>query len=271
MMAYEGHRAMFEAFGEQVHVDGRRPVDAQQRLAGYHLASLRLVPAAGRVYFGAKKANEPLHVQYSYDDRSIVVVNSFYKPFAGMRVRAAVYNLDMTEKFSREMTAGIPEDSSTRVMTLPEIADLSATYFVSLVLSDEAGNIVSRNFYWLSTKPETLEWEKSTWYHTPTKTFADYTALQSLPPVELKVNSSSRTQGMDRVTTVFVENPSAHLAFGVRLKLTKGDDGDEVLPVLWQDNYFALLPGERREITATYRSRDLGRATPMRVKAEAWN
>jgi exo-1,4-beta-D-glucosaminidase len=271
MMAYEGHRAMFEAYGRNKYkATGVIQWMLNNAWPGliWHLYDWYLRP--GGSYFGAKKANEPLHVQYSYDDRSVVVVNSFYKPFSGVRVRAAVYNLDMAEKFSREITADIVEDSSTRILTLPEIADLSATYFVSLALSDSAGNVVSRNFYWLSTKSETLEWEKSTWYHTPTKTFADYSALQSLPPVELKVNSVTRTQGTDRATTVFVENPTTHLAFGVRLKLTKGDDGDEVLPVLWQDNYFALLPGERREIAATYRAKDLARATPM-VKAEAWN
>ena len=27
-------------------------------------------------YFGTKKANEPVHIMYAYDDRSIAVVNS---------------------------------------------------------------------------------------------------------------------------------------------------------------------------------------------------
>ncbi len=271
MMAYEGHRAMFEAYGRNKYTStGVIQWMLNNAWPGliWHLYDWYLRP--GGSYFGAKKANEPLHVQYSYDDRSIVVVNSFYKPFAGLRVRVGVYNADMTEKFAREAQADVPEDSSTRVMTLPDLPALTATYFVSLTLSDASGNIVSRNFYWLSTKPETLEWDKSTWYDTPTKTFADYSALNSLPPVELKLNSVTRAQGMDRVTTVFVENPTANLAFGVRLKLTKGDDGDEVLPVLWQDNYFALLPGERREITATYHAKDLGRSSPA-IKAEAWN
>jgi len=58
---------------------------------------------------------------------------------------------------------------STRVFSLPEIGGLSSTYFVSLVLEDPSGDLVSRNFYWLSTKPETLDWDKSTWYFTPTR------------------------------------------------------------------------------------------------------
>jgi exo-1,4-beta-D-glucosaminidase len=45
---------------------------------------------------------------------------------------------------------------------------------VSVTLAQADGTEVGRNFYWLSTKPETLDWEKSTWYHTPTQSFADY-------------------------------------------------------------------------------------------------
>jgi exo-1,4-beta-D-glucosaminidase len=68
---------------------------------------------------------------------------------------------------------------------------------------------------------------------------------------------------------VVVENPSSSVAFFVRLKLTKGN-GDEVLPVLWQDNYISLLPGEKREISATFRTIDLGPA-PARVEVQGWN
>jgi exo-1,4-beta-D-glucosaminidase len=198
------------------------------------------------------------------------VVNSHYRPFANMKVVARVYNLDMAEKFSREAKVDLAEDSSARVFTLPEIGGLSSTYFVSLVLEDPSGDPVGRNFYWLSTKPETLDWDKSTWYHTPTKTFADYTALNSLPRVDLQTTSLTEARGPDRVTTVTVSNPGKSIAFAVHLKVKKGVAGDEVLPVLWEDNYFPLLPGESRRIGATYSASDLGRAAPL-VEVDGWN
>jgi exo-1,4-beta-D-glucosaminidase len=271
IMAYESHRAMFEAFGRNKYTStGVIQWMLNNAWPGliWHLYDWYLRP--GGSYFGAKKANQPLHVQYSYDDRSVVVVNSFYQPFTRMRVLARVYNLDMTQKFERNVQVDIPEDSSTRVLTIPELAGLSPTYFVSLVLEDPSDDPVDRNFYWLSSKPETLDWEKSNWYMTPTKSFADFTALNSLPPAELKIASETKPQGTDRVTTVRVANPGKSLAFGVRLKVKKGADGDEVLPVLWEDNYIALLPGETREVAATYSARDLGRSTPV-VEVEAWN
>ena len=39
---------------------------------------------------------------------------------------------------------------------------------------------------------------------------------------------------------------------------------NEILPVLWQDNYFALLPGETRQVTATYRTGDASKGDSKR-------
>ncbi len=54
----------------------------------------------------------------------------------------------------------------------------------------------------------------------------------------------------------------------VRLKVNKA--GQEILPVVWQDNYISLLPGEKREISATYRASELGAARPV-VEVSGWN
>jgi exo-1,4-beta-D-glucosaminidase len=238
----------------------------------------------GGSYFGVKHACEPLHVQYSYDDRSIVVVNSYYQAFSKLKVSATVYNLDMTEKYANKVTLDVGPDSSTRVFTLPEIEGVSGTYFVDLRL-ENGGSLVSRNFYWLSSIAETLDFENEplggVW--TPTKTFADYTALNGLPQVDLDVEAKRQSTGVQDAMTVTLHNPSRTLAFAVRLKvkrlLGRNRNGtywyqsaidDEILPVLWEDNYFALLPGETRQITATYNPKDLGDNAPA-VEVSGWN
>jgi exo-1,4-beta-D-glucosaminidase len=265
VMAYEGHRAMFEAFGRNKYTaTGVIQWMLNNAWPGmiWHLYDWYLRP--GGSYFGAKKACEPLHVQYSYDDRSIVVVNSFYQPFANMKVVATAYNLAMSVKFSREAKMDAEPDSSTRVFTLPEIPGLSGTWFLSLKLEDSSDDMVSENFYWLSTTEETLEWDKGNWYTTPTKTFADFTALEKLPVVTLKVTSKTT----ENSTTATVTNPSDSLAFAVHLKVKKDADAEEVLPVLWEDNYFSLLPGETRQVTATYGSLRGARAM---LEVDGWN
>ena len=67
-----------------------------------------------------------------------------------------------------------------------------------------------------------------------------------------------------------LQNPSKSLAFFVRLKVDKGIRGEEILPVVWEDNYISLMPGEKREVTATYRASELGTAKPA-VEVSGWN
>jgi len=63
-----------------------------------------------------------------------------------------------------------------------------------------------------------------------------------------------------------VRNPSGSLAFMVHLRVTKGKDGAGVTPIFWSDNYFSLLPGEQREVTASYDPSDLdGKAAVLEV------
>jgi exo-1,4-beta-D-glucosaminidase len=277
-MAYEGHRAMFESFGRNKYTSTgvvQWMLNNAWPSMIWHLYDWYLRP--GGSYFGAKKANEPLHIQYSYDDASVVVVNSFYQAYPGMKARAWVYNIDMTEKFTKDAALDLAEDSSTRAFTVPTVDGLSSTYFVRLALEDASGKTVSANFYWLSTKPDDLDWDESTWYYTPQKSYADYTALNGLPPVELKYSAESEVKGGDGITRVTVENPSRNLAFAVHLmvKSVKRDEEDvreeaEILPVLWEDNYFPLLPGEKRTVAATYNAADAGKKPPA-VQVEGWN
>ena len=52
-----------------------------------------------------------------------------------------------------------------------------------------------------------------------------------------------------------------------RSKVKKETDGEEVLPVLWEDNYFPLLPGQTRQITASYQTLEV----KTLVEVDGWN
>ncbi|MGA2262329.1 MAG: glycosyl hydrolase family 2 [Acidobacteriota bacterium] len=271
LMAYEGIRAMYEAYSRNKYTSTgviQWMLNNAWPSMIWHLYDYYLRPAGG--YFGAKKATEALHPMYSYDDRSVWVISSRYQDANRLKLSTKVYNADMTEKFSQQTTLNAAADSTNKVLVLPEVQNLSPVYFLIFRLEDTHGKLVGSNFYWLSTKPETLAWDKSNWYMTPTASYADYTALQQLPKVTLKVSSRTERKGQDKVTHAIVENPSKSLAFFIRLKVNRGAGGAEILPVLWQDNYFSLLPGEKRKVTATYRAQDLGTATPM-VEVSGWN
>jgi exo-1,4-beta-D-glucosaminidase len=134
---------------------------------------------------------------------------------------------------------------------------------------DSEGRSVSSNFYWLSTQEDRLAWEKSDWYHTPVKTHADFTALAALPATTLATSARFEDAGPEGMARVRIENTGASLAFQVHLKLTERAGGREILPVFWEDNYLALLPGEKREIRVSYPLRPGG--TRPAVEVDAWN
>jgi len=271
VQAYEGIRAMYEAYSRNKYTSGgviQWMLNNGWPSMIWHLYDFYLRPGGG--YFGAKTAMQPLNPIYGYDDHSIYVVNNRYEDAKGLRVVTKVLNLDMSEKFSNESTVDVPADGVAKVIGLPDISDLSPTYFVALRILNANGNIVGSNFYWLSTKPETVDWSRSNWYTTPTASYADFTALTQLPKVKLKVTERSERKGEDEITHVTLENPTKDLAFFVRLKVDKGKGGEEILPVLWQDNYISLLPGEKRETTATYRATELGTMSPY-VEVKGWN
>lgn len=290
IQAYESHRAMMEAYGRNKYTSTgiiQWMLNNAWPKTIWHLYDWYLRP--GGSYFGVKRACEPLHVQYSYDDRSVVVVNSYYREFPSMKVVARILDLDMNERFSKSATVDIPEDSSQRAFVLPEMPHLSSTYFLDLRLQSPTG-LASRNFYWLSTTLETLDWDRrnlisgeyhiSTW--TPTKDFADYSALNTLPKIDLDVTAKSQRNGGEGRTTVAVRNRTRSLGFGVRLKVSSPPDAhvqpaepeglpdNELLPVRWEDNYFSILPGETREIAATYSTEHLRQPKPV-VEVEGWN
>jgi exo-1,4-beta-D-glucosaminidase len=208
----------------------------------------------------------------------VVVVNSLYRDFKGMKATATVYNLDLSQKFSKAASLDVAPDSSNRVLVIPELEGLSTTYFVRLTLEDSDGKPVSRNFYWLSTKPDLFDWDNTTWWYTPTKSLADLTGLDTLPKIEVMGSNTIEDKGENIVAHVKVENPThvtlqhpkLELAFLVHLRITRGIGGSEVLPIFWEDNYFELMPGERREVTATFRRKDLQDATPV-VEVDGWN
>lgn len=38
----------------------------------------------------------------------------------------------------------------------------------------------------------------------------------------------------------------------VHLRVTTSAEGEDVVPIFWDDNYISLLPGEKRELTARF-------------------
>ena len=271
LISYDNERAMFEAYDRNKYKSTgviKWMLNNAWPSTAWHLYDYYL--EAGSGYYGTKKSLEPLHVQYSYDDHSVVVVNSTLNKSKDITVQAAVFDITGKQLWSKTALTNIMADSVVRVFTIPEIANLSKTYFVSLMLKDASGKDVSRNFYWLSTVADELDPSKRKWYITPTTVHGDFTELVTMPSVTLGVKTVFHHEGDDNCATVTLTNSSQSLAFFTRLRVMNAQGDAEILPQIWDDNYVSLLPGETRTLTARWKPEDAKDVTP-KVVADGWN
>ncbi len=137
-------------------------------MAFHDLASLDYYLDAGAGYFGTKKACEPLHIQYAYDDGSVVVVNSTYESSPPLHASIHVHNLQWKELFTSETAVNVAADSVQRVVSnsRESYAGPDRIFFIGPHVDQRLRHVVSRNFYWVPATLTTFDWTKTDYTHT---------------------------------------------------------------------------------------------------------
>jgi hypothetical protein len=237
-------------------------------------------------YFGAKKANEPLHVLYAYDTGTVSVDNLGALPQQALSVEAKVYSV-AGKLLDDQMAGGITVGSqgvARNILhpTVPAARSTPQTYFVELLLT-RGGVVVDRNVYWLSTRRDVVNWKKTIGNPQAHMTrYADLRQLHDLPAATIRVTAQTQPSaelGGDTETDVTITNTSTEptAAFFLRADVRRGSrsgepaPGDnEVLPIMWSDDDVTLWPGESETLRAAYRHSDLAGAAPV-VSVSGWN
>jgi exo-1,4-beta-D-glucosaminidase len=150
----------------------------------------------------------------------------------------------------------IGSDGVKKVIEFKKPTNLGNIYFLKLDLKNASGETISSNFYWLSSKGDEE---------------ADFTDLNILAKVKIKHSITAVKHDGKRLTlTIELENPSSSLAFSVNPKIIKNKSKDLLLPVFWDDNYFSLLPKEKRTLDVRFNLNKLDGESPV-LKIEGWN
>jgi exo-1,4-beta-D-glucosaminidase len=244
-------------------------------------------------YFGAKKANEPMHVLYAYDTGSVSVDNLSARSARGLSVESKVYGVDGTVLDDQTANGVSVSSQGVAQAVLHPVVPAATqpptpaqTYFVELLLTRH-GQVIDRNVYWLSTQQDEVDWGATIGNPQATMThYGDLTQLQSLGGASVRVTArthpsrgGSGAGGSDTETDVTITNTSQTptVAFFLRADVRRGSrsgapaPGDnEVVPIMWSDNDVTLWPGESETVRATYRRSELGGASPV-VSLSGWN
>jgi len=269
-MEYDSERAMFEAYSKNKYVSTgviQWMLNNAWPSMIWHLYDYYLDADAG--YFAVRKACEPLHIQYSYDDGSVIVVNSTYNAVQGLHATIHVHGRTWNELYSAETTLDAAADSSQRAFLIPEslYTGPERLLFIDLTLSDSSGHLVSHNFYWVPVTLTTFDWSRTDYTHTPVERYADLTALSDLPQAQMQVSVEKVADAGGHTVHVHLHNVSQSLAFQIHAA-ARTQTGGLIAPVFWSDNWIELTPGESTTLTAVLP--DDAPAAPV-IHVEGWN
>jgi len=180
-------------------------------------------------YFGARKAQEPLHIQMNMPDNKVMIINSTRNAYKNMTVTVRYYTLDGKASYTKTEKYNVPANSTVDCF-VPQLTGTNHEYvFFRLELKDNKGKVVSLNDYW--NDGGNIQTNK---------------ALNQLNKPTLKLTK----KGSKTSTLVYeLQNTSRELAVAIKLNAKDIATGEIILPAYFSDGYINLLPGEKRTIT----------------------
>jgi exo-1,4-beta-D-glucosaminidase len=151
-----------------------------------------------------------------------------------------VIDFNLKTIWAKTEPVNIGADMYKEFFSIPKGLLLTPVYFVKLELRNKDGNILSENMYWLSSAEK-----------------PDYSALSNLQSVPIDLTGSKTEDGKEWHISIKLKNSSDKLSFFNRLIITRGENGEEVLPTFWDSNFITLFPGEEKTVKATIQKEDL--------------
>jgi beta-galactosidase/beta-glucuronidase len=254
MLSYVEHRAIFEGFNAHLWSpnSGRLLWMTQPAWPSSSWQILSSDYDTQGSFYGVKKACEPIHVQLDLTDYKIDVINTTGGAMADATVSAKVYSLDSKLLFENGQKLQLSANALTSAFKL-DLAPILSTgmVFVRLALSDAAGQIISRNLYWLG------------------ESNSSYRELNRLPAVPLTASATATREGDEIRVHVQLENRGAAPALASKLTLKNASDGSRVLPAYASDNYVSLLAGESQVVDILYPAKLGDRQVKLEIRG--WN
>lgn len=196
-------------------------------------------------FFGIKKACEPIHIQYNAATNMVQLVN-LMQPESDVKVIANIYDLNGNKLWTRDMEVSIPTDSTMNCFQIEAENTNESTCMLRLeAVSNHNNAPVSSNDYFLNN----IDTQEDLW---------------GVPATHVSIQHENYTENAFILT-----NTGPVTAYMLRLNLC-GADGEQILPVEYSDNYFHLLPGERRKINVSWNRNDARGQQPI-LKLSGFN
>ena len=253
---YETERAMFEAYVRNRYSSTgviHWMLNSSWPNLIWHLYSYYLIGNSS--YFAVKKALEPLHVQYCYDDKFVTVINRTNVRYPDLEVEAKILNSNSTVLDVISTHVSVDGDHNAQAFNIDREGYDDDVIFVNLLLKDKTGAVVSRNLYWLPRKNDVLDYPNTQFFHTPIKDFADLSKLAVLQKVTIEASYVTERKDNWTVMSINLRNTAKEMAILTRIRLLDTENLKEVSPVFYSDNFVTLVPGDPLTVKAVFKTK----------------
>lgn len=200
-------------------------------------------------YFGYKHGAAPVHIQLNLNDSVVCVLNQTTNKLAGLTAVTRLYDLHGKLVFEKKYPVDLNEQD---VILLDKIAlpkDENEIFFLKLELADR-GRVLDENLYWLSNKS------------------GSYEKMNKLGKISLKTALNLKEEGH---AAIEISNQENETAFFIRLKVMNSKN-ELVLPSYFTDNFFTLLPGDKKQVELDIVSAGMaGKQVGLKLVTEGWN
>ena len=186
---------------------------------------------------------EPLHAQFDYLKNTVSVVNDYYREFKNYKVIAQVYDINSKKVFEESAVVNLPSDGVVNdALTILFPENISQVHFIKLILKDENGKDVSSNFYWRSND----KYEGSKTLTGPAA--SGFEDLSKLKQAKVKLTYKVREDDNNYFVDITLRNTSGQIAFFNQLQFLNSKMSP-IRPSFYTDNFFSLMPGEKKTVT----------------------
>jgi mannosylglycoprotein endo-beta-mannosidase len=189
--------------------------------------------------YSVKNALEPLHKQFDYIKNTVSIINEYPRNFNDLNAEAEIY--DFSSKLVYEKKDSLNISAGEVINDLFKInfpSSITQVHFIALYLKDKNNRVISKNFYWRSKDKYAGPWT------TTGPAYSGFEKINELPKTKVDINVKKESPEK-LIVTAF--NKGKNIAFFVRLKVLDKDN-KLVRRVIYEDNYFSLLPNGSKNI-----------------------
>jgi mannosylglycoprotein endo-beta-mannosidase len=200
-------------------------------------------------YFGYKHGAAPVHIQLNLNDSVVCVLNQTTMQIGGITAVTRLFDLHGKLVSEKKYPVKLNEQDIILLDKVVLPKDDNEIFFLKLQLTDQ-GRVLDENLYWLSNKPRSYE------------------KMNNLKKISVKTALNKTTEGHAVIEISNLENETA---FFIRLKIMNSKN-ELVLPSYFSDNYFTLLPGDKKQVELDFASADIhSNQDRLKLVTEGWN